>query len=83
MASQSATGKQVGMSKKTVLALKSLPMATRSTRALTRTVSFNAKLSLVHDGVERDTLLLVDETALYADAAYSSKETRDKLERFL
>ena len=36
----------------------------------------------VHDIVERDTLLLSDETALYADAAYSSKETRDKLERF-
>ena len=35
-----------------------------------------------HDSVERDTLLLGDETALYADAAYSSKETRDKLERF-
>ena len=32
--------------------------------------------------VERDTLLLGDETTLYADAAYSSKETRDKLERF-
>ena len=36
----------------------------------------------VHDSVERDTPLLGDETALYADAAYSSKETRDKLERF-
>ena len=36
----------------------------------------------VHDSVERDTLLLGDETVLYADAAYSSKETRDKLERF-
>jgi transposase, IS5 family len=36
----------------------------------------------VHDSVERDTLLLGDETALYADAAYSSKEARDKLERF-
>ena len=36
----------------------------------------------MHDSVERDTLLLGDETALYADAAYSSKETRDKLERF-
>ena len=36
----------------------------------------------VHDSVERDTLLLGDEAALYADAAYSSKETRDKLERF-
>ena len=36
----------------------------------------------MHDSVERDTLLLGDETALYVDAAYSSKETRDKLERF-
>jgi len=48
----------------------------------------------VHDSVERDTLLLGDETALSPplghinmpcrsmDAAYSSKETRDKLERF-
>lgn len=36
----------------------------------------------VHDSQERDTLLLGDETALYADAAYSSQETRDKLERF-
>ena len=36
----------------------------------------------VHDSVERDTLLLGDETALYADAAYSSKAARDKLERF-
>ena len=36
----------------------------------------------VRDSVERDTPLLGDETALYADAAYSSKETRDKLERF-
>ena len=36
----------------------------------------------VHDGQERDTLLLGDETVLYADAADSSKETRDKLERF-
>ena len=36
----------------------------------------------MHDSVERDTLLLGDETALYADAAYSSKETRDKLKRF-
>ena len=57
-------------------------MATRSTRVLTRTVSSSAKLSLVHDSVERDTLLLGDETALYADAADSSKKTRDKLERF-
>ena len=36
----------------------------------------------VHDSVERDTLLLGNEVALYADAAYSSQETRDKLERF-
>ena len=36
----------------------------------------------VHDSVERDTLLLGDESALYADAAYSSQETRDKLDRF-
>lgn len=35
----------------------------------------------VHDSIERDTLLLGDEAALYADAAYSSEETRDKLER--
>ena len=35
-----------------------------------------------HDSTERDTLLLGDEAALYADAAYSSKETRAKLERF-
>lgn len=35
----------------------------------------------VHDSQERDTLLLGDETALYADAAYSSEETRDKLEQ--
>ena len=36
----------------------------------------------VHDSQERDTLLLGDETVLYADTAYSSKEARDKLERF-
>ena len=36
----------------------------------------------VHDSKERDTLLLGDEAALCADAAYSSKETRDKLDRF-
>lgn len=36
----------------------------------------------IHDSQERDTLLLGDETALYADAAYSSEETRDKLKRF-
>lgn len=32
-----------------------------------------------HDSQERDTLLLGDEDALYADAAYSSEATRDKL----
>ena len=36
----------------------------------------------VHDSTERDTLLLGDEVALYADAAYSSRATRDKLDRF-
>ena len=36
----------------------------------------------VHDSRERDTLLLGDEAALYADAAYSSQATRDMLERF-
>jgi len=36
----------------------------------------------VHDSTQRDTLLLGDEAALYADAAYSSKATRQKLERF-
>ena len=35
----------------------------------------------VHDSQERDTLLLGDEAALYADAAYSSEETRNKLKR--
>ena len=35
----------------------------------------------VHDSQERDALLLGDETALYADAAYSSKQTRDQLEK--
>lgn len=35
-----------------------------------------------HDSTERDTLLLGDEAALYADAAYSSCATRKKLERF-
>ena len=35
----------------------------------------------VHDSQERDTFLLVDETALYADTAYSSQQTRDKLEQ--
>jgi IS5 family transposase len=33
----------------------------------------------VHDSQERETLLLGDEVALYADAAYSSLETRNKL----
>lgn len=33
----------------------------------------------VHDSQERDTLLLGDEEALYADAAYSSEATRNKL----
>ena len=36
----------------------------------------------LRDSQERDTLLLGDEAALYADAAYSSKETRDKLMRW-
>ena len=36
----------------------------------------------VHDSQERDTLLLGDEAALYADAAYSSAETRNKLAQF-
>ena len=36
----------------------------------------------VHDSQERDTLLLGDEVALYADAAYSSAETRNKLAQF-
>ena len=36
----------------------------------------------VHDSQERDTLLLGDEDALYADAAYSSKATRNKLTKF-
>jgi len=35
----------------------------------------------LHDSQERDTLLLGGESALYADAAYSPKETRDKLKR--
>lgn len=33
----------------------------------------------LHDSQERDNLLLGDETALYADCAYSSQQTRDKL----
>ena len=36
----------------------------------------------VHDSQERDMLLLGDETALYADAAYSSAETSATLKRF-
>jgi len=36
----------------------------------------------VHDSQERDTLLLGDEAALYADAAYSSAQTRHKLAQF-
>jgi len=36
----------------------------------------------VYDSVERDTFLLGDETVLYADAAYSWKETCDKLNGF-
>ena len=35
-----------------------------------------------HDSTERDKLLLGDEAALYADAAYSSQATREKLEQF-
>lgn len=35
----------------------------------------------VHDSQERDNLLLGDEVALYADAAHSSEETREQLER--
>jgi len=34
-----------------------------------------------HDSTEHDTLLLGDESALYADAAYSSQKNRDKLIR--
>lgn len=36
----------------------------------------------VHDSKMTDELLLGDEAALYADAAYSSQKTRDKLKRF-
>lgn len=36
----------------------------------------------VHDSQERDTLLLGDESALYADSAYASRETDEKLQRF-
>ena len=35
----------------------------------------------VHDSQQRDTLLLGDESALFADAAYSSAQTRDKLKQ--
>ena len=35
-----------------------------------------------HDSTERDTLFLGDEEALYADAAYSSQATREKLAQF-
>ena len=35
----------------------------------------------VHDSTEHDTLLLGDESALYADAAYSSQDNRDKLKQ--
>lgn len=36
----------------------------------------------VHDSQERDTLLLGNESELYADSAYSSKETRKKLKKY-
>jgi len=36
----------------------------------------------VHDSQERDSLLLGDESELYADPAYSSVETREKLNKF-
>ncbi len=36
----------------------------------------------VHDSTEHDTLLLGDESELYADAAYSSQKNRDMLKRF-
>jgi len=36
----------------------------------------------VHDSTQLDTLLLGDEAALYADPAYSSQATREKLDRF-
>ena len=35
--------------------------------------------SNVHDSQERDALLLANEVALYADAAYSLADTRNKL----
>ncbi len=42
----------------------------------------NVTAGNVHDSQERDTLLLGDEAALFADAAYSSEETREKLKTF-
>ena len=36
-------------------------------------------LGNVHDSQKRDTLLLGDETVLYADVSYSSKQTRETL----
>ena len=39
----------------------------------------NVTAGNVHDSQERDTLLLGDEAALFADSAYSSEETRTKL----
>lgn len=39
----------------------------------------NVTAGNVHDSQERDTLLLGDEAALFADSAYSSEETRQKL----
>lgn len=36
----------------------------------------------VHDSQERNTLLLGDESALYADVAYSSEETRNTLNQW-
>ncbi|MDP0563554.1 MAG: transposase [Candidatus Endonucleobacter sp. (ex Gigantidas childressi)] len=36
-------------------------------------------LDNVHDSQERDTLLLGNKAALYADSAYSSEQTREKL----
>jgi len=43
---------------------------------------FMHRCRAVHDSTERDTLLPGDEAALYADAAYSSKATQEKPERF-
>lgn len=39
-------------------------------------------LGNAHDSNERNTLLLGDEAALYAEATYSSQATREKLEQF-